>query len=441
MKSVLLQMLAESADRFKAPDYERTAHIDPFKRKVQTIVGPRRAGKSSLLKLAIHQLITQGVSWDNICYLPLEDERLRGEPFEPDLILQAFQELHPDKPTLDNVHFFFDEIQYLNKWEPFINRIQEQITRNVIITGSNSKLLHTEVASVLRGRSLSMELLPLSFLEYLRFKNIDVKLQGSGKALIVSAFNDYLLWGGFPEIVLADPADRHPILQEYFNTMLYRDILDMQQPANYSYLRYLFHRIAANTGKTIALRKIFLELKSRGYAVSLNSIYEMADLAESVYLFKRISRFDSSLIKRENAEKKSYFIDNGMLHAIDNSFSSNLGTQLENLVFWQLYRMYGNIHTTDIYYYADNHHECDFLLYKEGGQALPIQVCLQMNDEVTRQRELKSLAKACNQTDSAMGIIITREEEGQFTYQGIQVNMIAAWKWCAKPVDLYLMGQ
>ncbi len=439
MKDIIKEVLTETAERFKAPIYGRTLSIDPFKEKVQTVVGPRRAGKSSLLKLAVHQLLTDNISWENICYLPTEDERLRGEPFEPDLILQAFRELYPDNAALNEMHFFFDEIQYLNKWEPFVNRIQEQLSKRVIITGSNSKLLHTEVASVLRGRSLSMELLPLSFAEYLNFKNIDVKLVGEGKALLINAFKEYMLWGGFPETVLADPEDRRPILQEYFNTLLYRDILDMQQPANYSYLRYLFHRIADNTGKAVALRKIFMELKSRGYAVSLNSIYEMADLAESVYFFKRITRFDHSLIKRENAEKKSYFVDNGMLNAISGNFSSNAGTLLENHIFWQLYRMYGNIYTSDIYYYADNYHECDFILYKEGGIALPVQVCLQMNDESTRQRELKSLVKACRQTGSSRGVIITREEESEFIFQEIKIHVLAAWKWCAKPVDLHLL--
>ena len=437
MKGVLLEIFDEAAYNFTVPKFNRTLVLDANKQKVQTIIGPRRAGKSSLLKLSIHKLLKDGIDKSQICYLPLEDERLRGEAFEPDLILQAFRELHPEKKSLKDTYFFFDEIQYLDKWEAFINRIHEQVSRKVVITGSNSKMLHTEVSSVLRGRGLPLELLPLSFAEYLTFRNITFKAHGVGKSQVMAAFNDYLLWGGFPEIALADPVDQRPLLQEYFNTLLYRDVIDLQQPANYSYLRYLFHRIAGNTGKTIALRKIYLELKSRGYAVSQGSLYQMADLAESVYLYKRISRFDPSLIKRENSDKKSYFTDNGMLHAIDNSFSTNKGTLLENLVFWHLYRNHGNVYTTDIYYYSDQHHECDFLLYREGGKVLPVQVCWQMTEEKTRQRELKSLVKACKQTDSRKGIIITYDEENRFNYQDIDVYLIAAWKWCASPIDLY----
>ncbi len=437
MKDIILSILAETTERFRLPAHNRTLILDPLKPKVQTIIGPRRAGKSSLLKLAIHNLLKEGVEWRKICYLPLEDERLRGETFKPDLILQAFGEMFPENPILDGVFFFFDEIQFLPEWEAFINRIHEQISRTVIITGSNSKTLHTEVASVLRGRGLPLELLPLSFAEYLQFKNISYRAYGTEKVVIVAAFNDYLLWGGFPEIALCDPADRRSVLQEYFNTVLFRDILDHQQPSNYSYLRYLFHRIASNTGKNLALRKIFIEMKTRGYSVSQASIYQMADLAESVYLYKRISRFDYSLIKRENAEKKCYFIDNGMLHAIDGSFSANKGILLENLVFWQLYRMYGNIYTTDIYFYKDQYHECDFVVYKEGGKTLPIQVCLSMKEESTRQRELKSLIKACKETGSEKGILITLEEEQSMVLQGINIQVIIAWKWFAVPFDLF----
>lgn len=105
-------------------------------------------------------------------------------------------------------------------------------------------------------------------LDMFQIRNIPFKAHGTEKAVVLAAFNDYLLWGGFPEVALSDREDRRPVLQEYFNTVLYRDIIDQQQPANYSYLRYLFHRIADNTGKNLALRKIFMEMKSSGYSVS-----------------------------------------------------------------------------------------------------------------------------------------------------------------------------
>ena len=437
MKDLLKEIIIENRQRFNPKAIRRETQIDIHLPKVQVITGPRRAGKSSLLRLTIAQLLESGTGWDHICYLPLEDERLRGQSFPPDTILQAFRELSPDNSMLKDVFFFFDEIQYLAQWEPFINRIHEQISRHIVITGSNSRTLHTEVSSVLRGRGLAVELLPLSFSEYLSFKEISFSAFGDQAVRTRTAFHDFVMQGGYPETVgLPVPTGRH-LLQEYFNTVMYRDIIDQERPANYSYLRYLFHRIAGNTGKTAALSKIFNELKSQGYAVSKNSIYDMVRMAEDVYLYKRISRYDASLIKRENSDKKGYFIDNGMLNAIDAGFSSNKGVLLENLIFWQLYRQYGNIYTADIYYYKDAHHECDFILFKEGGHPLPIQVCWQMDTEETRQRELKGLVKACDQTGSSFGIVITLEQEGELTYKDKRIIIIPAWKWCAERYNLY----
>ena len=438
MKELLLEVLWEQQQYFASKALPRAVQLDPDLLKVQVITGPRRAGKSSLLKLTIDALLRAGVPWNRICYLPLEDERLRTQPFSPDLILQAFRELNPANPLMQEVYFFFDEIQYLQQWEPFINRVHEQVSRKVVITGSNSRTLHTEVASVLRGRGLPVELLPLSFAEFLQFRDIAFADYGHAASQVKAAFQEYLINGGYPESLEVGAAKARQLLQEYFNTVLYRDVIEQQQAANFSYLRYLFHRIAANTGKNTALSKIFLELKSRGYAVSKNSIYQMADLAEAVYLFKRIGRFDPSLIKRENADKKSYFIDNGMLRAITGQFSDNKGMLFENAVFWQLYRQYGNMYTTDIYYYKDANHECDFVLYAEGGKALPIQVCWQMDTEETRSREVKGLVKACRITDSKTGIIITSETEEDIIHnEDIHIKVLPAWKWFVRQYDLF----
>lgn len=437
MKKVISEILTLHKERFSPPAHLRSVIVNPDLLKVQTITGARRTGKSSLLKLTIAKLLEQGLGWDRICFLSMENERLRGEPFEPDEILQAFAELYPENPLLKGVYFFFDEIQYLDRWENFVNRVHEQISRNVIITGSNSKLLHTEVAGVLRGRGLPTELLPLSFAEYLKWKNISFGEFGSNKIKVISAFDKYLFQGGYPETVLGCEKTNEKLLQEYFNAVLFRDIIDQNQPANYRYLRYLFHRIADNTGKPTGLHKIFRELKSRGYAISQNKLYEMADLAEAVYLYKRINRFDASLIKRENTDKKCYFIDNGMLRALGSAFSENRGMLLENLAFWQLYRQYGNIYTTDIYYYSDASSECDFVLWKSEKEVLPVQVTWEMKTEETKQREMKGLLKACKATDSKRGIIISYDTEDEMEQQGIKIRMIPAWKWCGGELDLF----
>lgn len=436
MKGIIKDILLETQQRFKLPAHRREAKLDTQLSKLQAVIGPRRAGKSSLLKLAIASLLEQGIGWDKICYLSLEDERLRGLPGEPDQILQAFQELYPQNPLLKDVHFILDEVQYLASWEPFINRIYEQISGKVIITGSNSRTLHTDVSGVLRGRGIAIELLPLSFSEYLVFKNIEYAAHGPDAAGTRAAFDEYLTHGGFPETVDMESSMRRQVLQEYFNAMLYRDIIDQHPSANTVYLRYLYHRIADHTGKPLSLAKIFRELKSQGYAVSKNSLYEMASIGEDVYMFKRISKFDPSMIRRENTDKKAYFMDNGLWRGISGQFSQDFGKLFENLVFWHLYRQYGSVYTTDIYYYQDVSHECDFILYKEGSQALPVQACYRLDAENTRLRELKGLYKACQITNSPLGIIITLDQEEEFEYRGLKIKVVPAWKWCGGEFEL-----
>lgn len=438
MKSVLIEILTESSGKYLSGLSPRGISIDCDIPKVQAVIGPRRSGKSSLIKLAINQLLSEGIHQNQICYLPCEDERLLGENYEPDLVLQAFREIYPENPELKNVYFFFVEVQCLPKWENFINRVYEQISKNVVITGSNSKTIYTEVASVLRGRGMAVELLPLSFAEFLKFKNIEYADFGPQKAVILNALKNYMFWGGFPEIVLSDILNQRAILQEYFNTVIFRDIIGARGTSN-TYIRYILHRIANNTGKTISLRKIYNELKYKGYAISQETIYNLADIAESVYLFRKISRFDFSMIKRENSDKKSYFIDNGMLHAIDSSFKDNYGMLFENLVFWHLYRKYGNIYNSEIYYYKDVSHECDFVVVIDGKETLPVQACFQINNEETRSRELKGLLKACIHIGSKKGIILTLEEESELEISGVEVKIVPAWKWFVKMQDLFLL--
>lgn len=409
----------------------RDISIDTETGKVQAVTGPRRSGKSSLMKISIQSLIHNGLDWGHVCYISFEDERLRKDNYNADLLLQAFRELHPENALLRNVYFFLDEIQYLPGWEFFINRVYESISRNIVISGSNSKILHTNVASVLRGRGIVQEVLPLSFAEFLRFKDISYQAWGPQKSVVIAAFQEYLLWGGYPEIALSKPALKRTILQEYFNTVIYRDILE-QKPGVTNYLRYLLHRIATNTGKTLSLRKIHHELKSRGYAVSQDSIYQASDLAESVYLFRRISKYDHSLIKRENSDKKCYFIDSGLLHAINGDFSDNIGALFENMVFWQLYRVYGNIYSETIFYYKDLNNECDFIVARQEGIPLPVQVTTSLKDESVRNREIKGLLKACRFCEVKKGFIITLEEEETYQFSGIEIEILPAWKWCSE---------
>jgi predicted AAA+ superfamily ATPase len=252
-----------------------------------------------------------------------------------------------------------------------------------------------------------VELLPLAFREYCDFIALRPSAYGAGKSKTVAAFNQYLFRGGYPETVsLTSEAIHTAYLQEYYNSMLFRDIIEYNQLSNYSYLRNLYRQAAATIGKTISVRRLYDQLKAHHYSVGINAVYEAMDMAENAYLFKRVSRFDFSDSKREKSDKKIYWIDNGLLNANTAQYGGNKGLLLENAVFRELYRRYGNIYNQNIYYSADASTECDFVVYVEGGTPLPVQVCWSLADPLTRDRELKGLIKACQYCQVKEGWII-----------------------------------
>jgi hypothetical protein len=154
-----------------------------------------------------------------------------------------------------------------------------------------------------------------------------------------------------------------------------------------------------------------------------------ADMAEAGYFFKRISKFDYSIIKREQSDKKAYFIDNGLIDAITTVLLGNKGAMLENAVFWELYRRHGNLYTTDIYYYKDTSSECDFIIYTEGGIPLPIQVCYSLSDKDTENRKIKGLLNACKACNTTEGWIISFDEAKTLIIDGNTIHIKEAWKW------------
>jgi predicted AAA+ superfamily ATPase len=429
MKEIIKDILVGNEER-KPPEglKPRNTGISLELDKIQAIIGPRRVGKTSAMLLAMEALKKQNTA-SEILYFNFEDERIQFEPQQLDLLLLAWREIHPDG-NLEQAWFFFDEVQAAPGWERFLNRINETLSKKIFFTGSNSSVLHTEIKSVMRGRSIAVELLPLAFREYCDFIDLKPSVYGAGKSKTVAAFQQYLFRGGYPETVnLTADAIRTAYLQEYYNSMLLRDIIEYNQLSNYSYLRNLYRQAAATIGKTVSIRRLHNHLKAHQYSVGINTVYEAMDMAENAYLFKRVSRFDYSESKREKSDKKIYWVDNGLLNANTAQYGGNNGLLLENAVFRELYRRYGNIYNQNIYYSTDTSTECDFVVYIEGGTPLPVQVCWSLADPFTRDRELKGLIKACQYCQAKEGWIIAADEEEEMDLEGIHVVVKAAWKW------------
>lgn len=237
-----------------------------------------------------------------------------------DLILQSYRELYPDF-NLSETYFFFDEIQNIDSWQRFIRRIYDSVTKKIFITGLNSKLLSQEIATSLRGRTLAEEILPLSFSEFLEFKNFRVVLpqdlyDSAVRAKLLSFFREYLTGGSFPEIIFQPENLKLRILQEYFNVMIYKDLIERYSIKDTFVLKYFIKRLAETVTKPVSIHKIYNEIKSQNIKISKNQLYEFLEYLENAFLIRQIRKKKRLVIKEELTEKKVYFIDNGILRAI-----------------------------------------------------------------------------------------------------------------------------
>ena len=392
-------------------------------KKIITLIGVRRCGKTSIFYHMINQLIEK-IEKTKILFLNFEDERFELNSDELDLILQAYMELYPSY-KLSECYFFFDEIQNIPNWEKFIRRMYDTISKNIFITGSNSKLLSSEIATSLRGRTLNFEIFPLSFKEYLSFKDIEVDFYSSKSlAFIKNAQEGFLKNGSFPETLFLEEIYANKTLQEYFNVLLYKDLAERYNITNTVALKFFLKRIISSSTKQISINKIFNELKSSGIKIGKNTLYEFLEYVQNIYLALTLQKYDNSLINKELGEKKIYSIDIGLNNATEFRFSDDIGKSLENAVFLELKRK-----EFDIYYYRTSKSECDFLVFDKNTIIDVIQVTFDMSDENTKNREIKGLIEACKNFDLKSGTIITFDSEDELIENGIKIKIIPFYKW------------
>ncbi len=402
----------------------RSINIPINTNKIITLIGPRRSGKTYSMLDKIQELYKTKVSKEKILYFNLEDERLNFERGETELILQSYTELYPEI-DLSGCYFFFDEIQNMPDWEKFIRRIYDSVSKNVFVTGSNSSFLSSDIATALRGRTIKTEVFPLSFKEYLNFLDITSSVNGAkNKAILKNKFKDYLIKGGYPETIEMDDDIREKTLQEYYYVLLYKDLIERYNISNTQVLKYFLKRLVSNLSSLCSINKIYNEIKSSGYKVPKNLIYDIFDWSESVFFSFKLSKFSRSIIKQNNTEKKVYIIDNGLVNTLSFSFFNDYGKLLENSVFLYLRRKYEN----NMYFYK-NQSECDFVVFSKDKVSEIIQVCYDIGDDKTFQREIKGLLDACKFFKMKEGTIVTLDEEKELQIDKILIKIIPAYKF------------
>jgi predicted AAA+ superfamily ATPase len=422
MKEIIKDIIVNFQTNNLKKSYKRQLELPVNTGIIVTVIGVRRSGKTFLLYETIKNLLEKNVPKNQILYLNFEDERLNLQQSDLDLILQAFMELFPQN-NLAECYFFFDEIQNVTGWEKFVRRVFDTVSTNIFVTGSNSKLLSTEIATELRGRTISYTLYPLNFQEFLSFHNVEPIYYGTKQKIeIISLFDKFLQYGGFPEIYNLEINLKIRKLQDYFNSIIYKDLIERYNISNPTILKFFIKKILEQVTKPLSVNKIHNDIKSIGYKISNNVLYEYLDYIQATFTALVINKFDFSEIKQIKSEKKAYSIDNGILTALDYSFSENKGKLLENLIALEILKQ-----DKEITYFKNNV-ECDFIM-KEKNNYLPVQVSYSIQNAETKQRELKGLIAACVYLQTKKGIIVTYNEEANEIINEINISIIPAYKF------------
>jgi len=309
-------------------------------------------------------------------------------------------------------------------------RLYKNYTKNIFVSGSNSKMLSAELSSALRGWPVEYEEFPLSFREYCDFNGIKVSMfTESGKARILSAFKKYNEGSAFPQIVLEKDSNlRNKELQNYFNTMLFRDLIEHYNLSNPTMIRYFLKRVMLNLSKPTSVNAIYNDLKSQGMRVSKETLYRVLDDACSIFLFFRVPKFIGSLIKETNALPKYYLIDNGLRSAVLLPQSEDDGKLFENIIFLHLRR---HLNAEDKIYYYNEKNECDFVIQSGNAISQLIQVTTELNDS-NSNREIAGLIEASKLSHCDHLTVITLHQEETLDIDGKHIDVIPAWKWMLK---------
>ena len=360
-KDVIKSLIAIKQSEIPFDVIGRDIALPLNQKKIITVPGVRRCGKSTLMEIAINELVESGVSVERILWLGFDDERLKNMTSdELDDVIVSYMEMYPDI-LIKDVYMFFDEIQLIKDWEYFVLRVYKSYCKNIYVCGSNATMLSTELSSALRGYPLEYETYPLSFNEYCRFRGIPTKgFLEQDKARLRTAFEAYNMESAFPEIVLtSSKSEQIKLLQGYFDTMLLKDLVEHYRISNIGVVRYFVKRIMANLTKPTSINAIYKDIKSQGLKVSKDDLYLWANYICDIFMFIRISRYDRSLIKEQKSLDKYYCIDNGLRGAVLMPQSNDNGKGLENVVLLQLNRIK---QPSDKITYYQGEKECDFVL-------------------------------------------------------------------------------
>lgn len=390
---------------------ERQYQLEPCANYV--FVGLRRAGKSYLMYQQIHHLMEEGHSVEEILYFNFEDDRIDSlELADLDAIKLSYEEMYDHRPI-----FFLDEIQNVKGWEKFARRLADT-GYQVYITGSNAKMLSSEIATTLGGRYLVKEIYPFSFREFLTFKQINLSNKNAlykYRNAIVKAYEAYFRDGGLPETLKMN--DKRSWISSLFNKIFFGDLVARHQVRNDFALRIMIRKLAESVKQPSSYNRIANIASTVGKKISVDTVIDYMSYLQESWLILPFENIATKLIEKES-NRKYYFIDNGILNLF---LVDPVTSLLENQVAIRLRKMYGE----RVYFYNQNV-EVDFVVYEER---FAFQVAYSIADPETEKREVDALLKLNKVMPMRQLTIITKEEEREIEVGDLTIRVVPIWKW------------
>lgn len=389
---------------------------------INSIIGPRRSGKTSLMLLHMKSL---DIEKTNKVFINCEDIDFVGITVN-DLskMEEAIYRVYKPLDTSD-LYLFIDEVQTFPEWSRWLRTLFDQRRYKIFITGSTSDLSLESLPSELRGRAVNTLVLPFSFKEYLRSKKISPQdyMKANQTGQVINAFSEFLDFGGYPEIAKNnDPVLKHTLLSELYATVIQRDLLEKYQIKKTSVFRAFINSLFGSACRNVSIPTLTNWFKSQGTKISNVTALNYLNYAQSAFLFFLIYPY-SRKIKERNTKPKLYVSDTGLLGLFD----SDKGKKLENTIFAELIRRRENV-----YYYRTRLADVDFVLTKENKACELIQVSYSINDPDAYKREIRSLLEAAEKLSCQNLVVVTFNEERSIEINNILIKVIPAWKWLLK---------
>ncbi len=404
------QSLAESvSDRLFARQI--TNRIDIASKEIVDIVGPRRSGKSTVLKLVARQIgeerKTLFVNFEDPFFIANNSADVIGD------MIDVYREYF----DRDIRYLFFDEIQNIDTWERALRKLRDGDRFKIFITGSSSKLMEGALSTLLTGRHLSYTVLPLSFPEFISFKGMPspgVKELAVNGARYAKLFDEYLTAGGFPEIVLTGSEE---LIKQYYRDIVGRDILGRYEVRQKAVLEKMGALLMGNAAKPVSLASI-----EKTFSISYELASTYLEYFKEAFLIFELPQFSYSVKTQQKSIKKIYAVDTGLAKAVSFRFSEDRGRMLENAVFLHLKRS-----PTALYYYkTKGNREVDFLAQSSDGASTLLQVCSSFDDAATRDREVKALSEAMREMELSTGYIVAETGPETIAIDGGTIEVVPA---------------